>query len=255
MEKYGFVYIWFDRKHKRYYVGCRWGTVDDGYICSSSWMKKAFKLRSEDFKRKILKSNLPTRHSMFVEEQRYLDMIKPEEIKIRYYNLNIRNNNVWHKYDENFKTIKQKISIKTKEAMQRQEVREKYNDGLSNRDNSSSRPEVREKRSVSMKKAMAEKFPIDKRKVNGPKFGSEEYRQNMSISTKKMWKNVSEEKKREIASKIAESNRKRAKENPDTTCAGKLWWNNGIINKRSKNSPGVEWSRGKMPCKIKNKIE
>ena len=40
MEKYGFVYIWYDRKHKRYYIGCRWGTENDGYICSSSWMKK-----------------------------------------------------------------------------------------------------------------------------------------------------------------------------------------------------------------------
>ena len=35
MEKYGFVYIWFDRKHKRYYIGCHWGHEDDGYVCSS----------------------------------------------------------------------------------------------------------------------------------------------------------------------------------------------------------------------------
>lgn len=35
-NKYGFVYLWFDRKHKRYYVGCHWGTTEDGYVCSSS---------------------------------------------------------------------------------------------------------------------------------------------------------------------------------------------------------------------------
>ena len=35
--KYGFVYIWYDRKHHRYYIGCHWGTIDDGYICSSNW--------------------------------------------------------------------------------------------------------------------------------------------------------------------------------------------------------------------------
>ena len=42
MEKYGFVYIWYDRKHKRYYIGSHWGSEDDGYICSSTHMNHAF---------------------------------------------------------------------------------------------------------------------------------------------------------------------------------------------------------------------
>ena len=110
MEKYGFVYIWFDRKHKRYYVGCHWGTIEDGYICSSSWMKQAWRIRSEDFKRRILKTNL-SRINMYEEEQRYLDMIKPEEIKLRYYNLNKSNTTAWHAYPESVKTVGQKISF------------------------------------------------------------------------------------------------------------------------------------------------
>ena len=114
-DKYGFVYIWFDRKHKRYYIGCHWGSVDDGYICSSSWMKKAYKNRKNDFKRRILKTNIEHRPDMYLEEQKWLDMIKPEEIKPinekpRYYNLNKSVGNLWHKYDENIKTIGQKIS-------------------------------------------------------------------------------------------------------------------------------------------------
>jgi hypothetical protein len=52
--KYGFVYLWFDRKHKRYYVGAHWGKEDDGYICSSNWMRDAYKKRSQDFLREIL---------------------------------------------------------------------------------------------------------------------------------------------------------------------------------------------------------
>jgi len=32
MQKYGFVYIWFDRKHKRYYIDSHWGKEDDSYI-------------------------------------------------------------------------------------------------------------------------------------------------------------------------------------------------------------------------------
>ena len=84
MEKYGFVYIWRDRKHNRYYIGAHWGTETDGYICSSDWMKQAYKLRSKDFKRKIIKRGFLDRTQLFKEELRYLNMIKPNEIKNRY---------------------------------------------------------------------------------------------------------------------------------------------------------------------------
>lgn len=109
MEKYGFVYLWYDKKHKRYYVGCHWGTVDDGYICSSSWMKSAYMRRPSDFKRKILKTNL-TREQMYIEESNYLKTIKPNEIKTKYYNLKTHLDNLWHQYPEHVKTIGQKIS-------------------------------------------------------------------------------------------------------------------------------------------------
>jgi hypothetical protein len=114
MEKHGFVYIWYDRKHKRYYIGCRWGREDDGYICSSNWMKQAYSHRPEDFRRRIIKTNIPTREQTYLEEMHYLQMIKDEEIKIRYYNLNNKNNEVWHKYDEHIKTVGQKISLAKK---------------------------------------------------------------------------------------------------------------------------------------------
>lgn len=112
-EKYGFVYLWYDRKHKRYYVGCHWGSIDDGYICSSDWMRKSYKRRPEDFRRRILKTKL-SRINMYEEEQRYLDMIKPEERKIRYYNLHTKNGNLWHKYPESVITVGQKISYSKK---------------------------------------------------------------------------------------------------------------------------------------------
>jgi hypothetical protein len=113
MDKYGFVYIWFDKKHKRYYIGCHWGSVDDGYICSSSWMKKAYKIRPQDFKRRILKTNL-TREQMYVEEQRYFVMIKEEEIKIKYYNLSLSSKDPWHKHPLKNSSIGAKISAAKK---------------------------------------------------------------------------------------------------------------------------------------------
>jgi len=114
-EKYGFVYIWLDKKHKRYYIGCHWGSIDDGYICSSPWMMQAYRIRPNDFKRRIIKTNISSRVELYEEEQIWLNYIKEDEIKPknskpRYYNLQIKNNNTWHKYDEQLKNVGQKIS-------------------------------------------------------------------------------------------------------------------------------------------------
>lgn len=92
----GFVYIWYDRKHKRYYVGSHWGSPRDGYICSSSWMKRAQERRPCDFKRRILATVESSRSALLSEEQRWLDMIKFEEKGKRYYNLTLKTKHHWH---------------------------------------------------------------------------------------------------------------------------------------------------------------
>lgn len=150
MEKYGFVYIWFDRKHKRYYIGCHWGTENDGYICSSNWMRDAYNRRPNDFKRKILTTNITDRSIMFEKEHEWFSLIKEEELGKRYYNLRKHKWGHWITDVDVKKTISEKISEKTKEAMYRPEVREKYLAGLSKRDTRSSDPAVREKRRQSM---------------------------------------------------------------------------------------------------------
>lgn len=147
MEKYGFVYIWFDRKHKRYYIGMHWGREDDGYICSSTWMKNAYKRRPEDFKRRILNRVYSNRKELYEKEKYWLSLIKEEELKVKYYNLSKTVADTWLN-EESRLARNQKISIKTKEAMQRPEVREKYLKGIENRPLPSK--ETREKRKISM---------------------------------------------------------------------------------------------------------
>jgi hypothetical protein len=93
-EKCGFVYIWYDSKYKRYYIGSHWGYETDRYICSSMWMRKSYQRRSDDFKRRILKSKISSKEDMHIEEQRWISMIKKEEIQPytktpRYYNLSL----------------------------------------------------------------------------------------------------------------------------------------------------------------------
>lgn len=106
----GFVYIWRDRKTKRYYIGCHLGPEDDGYICSSQWMLRAYGHRPEDFKKKILSRNIP-KEQLLDEEYRWLKQIKPEELKTRYYNLNNHHFGHWtYNKEQEQLSIRQKIS-------------------------------------------------------------------------------------------------------------------------------------------------
>ena len=82
--KYGIVYLWYDKKYKRYYIGCHWGTENDGYICSSSWMKKSYKKRPQDFKRKILSIIKTNKKDLLQEEYKWLSLIKEEELGKKY---------------------------------------------------------------------------------------------------------------------------------------------------------------------------
>jgi phage pi2 protein 07 len=238
--KYGIVYLWYDRKHKRFYLGCHWGTEDDGYICSSSWMKKAYKRRPQDFKRRILKRVYDSREALLEEEYKWLKNIKPEELGTRYYNVENRKFNHWSASD--LEQIKKTVSIKTKEAMSRPDVRERYLEGLKTRNNRSDEPEVIEKRRKSMIETMAKKFP--NRKIR-PKFGSEEYKSNMVKSCKIAWTMKSEKQKENRAKKISESLRN-SKESRSKMMSQMIWWNNGIKNTRSIQSPGIGWEKGRL---------
>lgn len=121
MQKYGFIYVWFDKKKKRYYVGSHWGKEDDGYICSSQWMHRAKAKRPNDFKRRIVKRIYTNRIDLLQEEQRWLNMIKDHELAmlntttgkretIRYYNLSKSVKNPWHMHEDRRKTVGEKIS-------------------------------------------------------------------------------------------------------------------------------------------------
>lgn len=152
---YGFIYIWFDKKHKRYYIGCHWGTKDDGYICSSAWMNNAYKRRPKDFKRRIIETNIESEKKLYETEMTWLGMIKEHEIKPntvapRYYNLNIKNNNTWRTDSKAKKTIATKISETMKAKHDDPEYRKIYEAGVTKRDNSWITEEVRERKRQSM---------------------------------------------------------------------------------------------------------
>ncbi len=150
MEKYGFVYMWFDSWRKMYYIGSHWGYENDNYICSSNRMRDAYKRRPSDFKRRILKKIFSSKQELLDEEFRYLSMIEQSELGKKYYNLTNHKNGHWMTIDEKAKSLKEKISVTAKKNAQDPVFREKYLEGIKTRNTRSSDPDVRKKRSESM---------------------------------------------------------------------------------------------------------
>ncbi len=81
-----FLYVWFDKCRKMFYVGMHEGHPGDGYISSSRWFNGEYQYRPNDFKRKILKS-FNDRKDARKEEARFLRMIKESDFGKKYYNL------------------------------------------------------------------------------------------------------------------------------------------------------------------------
>lgn len=106
-EKYGFVYIWYDSKRKKYYIGSHWGHEEDGYICSSRIMRKAFRRRPHNFKRRILEKTNDRKILLEIEDN-WLKRVKRKE---RYYNLNFQTNNEWWHDDTRRTSATEKMII------------------------------------------------------------------------------------------------------------------------------------------------
>lgn len=185
-EKYGFVYIWRDRKHNRYYIGCHWGIEDDGYICSSRWMRQSYKRRPEDFKRRIVDRVYTSRADLLIKEGYWLSLIESAEIGSRYYNLTNHQNGHWTSEEQRRLSIGEKISASVKAHRETPEGRANYLYGIEKRRGRKQFPEVIAKRAAGIKDAMAVKFPIQQRKQRSVK-GSEEHSRKLSEASRRRW--------------------------------------------------------------------
>lgn len=97
MDYSGFVYIWYDTKRRWFYIGSHSGNINDGYVCSNTRLKNAYKKRPTTFRRRILEYvATDDRQLLLSAEQRWLDKISDNELMtgknkvantIRYYNV------------------------------------------------------------------------------------------------------------------------------------------------------------------------
>jgi hypothetical protein len=207
LQKYGFVYIWRDRKHNRYYIGCHWGDENDKYICSSEWMKKAYKKRPQDFKRRILKTNINERSFLFEEEYKWLSLIKKEELDKKYYNIHnwIYPINGFGKTEEDRKAAKKKGYIAAKMKENCKENSKKGNKRL---------------------KELLETDPVFREKFR-KKVKETCYKNVDKLNTEEAIK-----KKKEIFKKIGHQ------QGEKNSSFGTFWITDGLVNRKWKNSLG-----------------
>lgn len=125
MEKYGFIYLWYDIKHKKYYLGRHWGSEQDGYICSSTNMRNNYKNRPNDFKRRIIKKIYTNVNDLILEEQRWLNMILPSECCVKYYNKTLKSSTPSTKGYNHTNETKLKISLGNKGKKVSEETKQK----------------------------------------------------------------------------------------------------------------------------------
>lgn len=255
MEKYGFIYIWRDRKHKRYYIGAHWGTEDDGYICSSSWMKLGYKKRPNDFKRRIIERIYTTKKDMFEAEYKWLQMIKPEEIKHRYYNLRINWKHPAWEYDQHkIKTIGEKISTshRTYEERTGKPWGWWMNERFISTDTKQKIRQANLGKTYSKEVNAKKGRPLsDERKQQNSEFMKEHYQNNpRSIETRQKIRKNS--KRLQAEGKIGTKGKKYSAESKtkmseaQKKCkAGVKWWTNGYVNKQCKEPPGPDFIRGR----------
>jgi hypothetical protein len=253
MEKEGFVYIWYDKKHERYYIGCHWGTEDDGYICSSSWMRNSYKRRPHDFKRRIIQRNI-LRENLMAEEHRWLIMIPKDELGKKYYNLHNHHFGHWSIDNRTHMSVCEKLSEASKRLHQNPEYKEKYMEGRKKMPpQTQEQIEKRAKANTGQKRTEETKRKIsqsNKGKILGPL--SDEHRRKVSESLMGeknpfYGKKHDPELMKQISFKISKTKKGKRPKNFEKNIesfVGSFWWNNGTINKRSKTCPGNNWVKG-----------
>lgn len=185
MEKTGFIYLWFDHKHKRFYLGSHLGTEDDGYICSSKWMKQSYKRRPDDFKRRILRKNIK-KSILKEEESKWLNLIKNEELGKKYYNLSkIMNGNGWEKDKPRSEKTKTKISKSLKSRYEKDYS--PWNKGKTDVYSE----ETKKRISINVKKALNSLPKCDQEKMEASyfKIGQTPWNKGNSDHSKNIWKN------------------------------------------------------------------
>jgi hypothetical protein len=116
--KDAFVYKWTNNNNGMWYIGYHKGKVDDGYICSSSYMLNDYNLSPESFSRIIIDEG--NAKEMFELETKLLT-----ELDAKNDNLSYNKSNNYFPYIGNDKDVNDKRSKTLKKMRQSEEYKAK----------------------------------------------------------------------------------------------------------------------------------
>lgn len=255
MEKYGFVYIWRDRKRNMYYIGCHWGTIEDSYICSSDRMRDAYYRRKEDFKRRIVKTNI-SRDLLLEEEFKWLSLIPDEQLGKKYYNLSKKHFGHWSNTTDKRTTIEKIKEARSKQIFS-EETHKKRGQSLQDFYKTEKGQVVLKqkalkntgkKRSEETKQKISEALTGQ---IRGPLSDNTKEKLRIASTTNNSMHN-DDVKVKHLNKVQSPEHRKMMSEKmkgkkPKNIPTG-FWWNNGQINKRAREQP-EGFIRGKLAKK------
>lgn len=95
-------------------------------------MKAAYEKRPTDFKRKILKRNIPS-EILLDEEYRWLNLIKKDELGKKYYNIRNTRSNLWYQIEDKKTTVAEKISRSNRGKKRTEEQKKRMSDAQKGR--------------------------------------------------------------------------------------------------------------------------
>ena len=87
--KSGRVYLWIDKKNRRFYIGAKFciDSAFKNYLCSNENLKSEYAKRPQDFTRVILEDEIPSVDMTSVLEAYWLSGIPKEALGNMFYNL------------------------------------------------------------------------------------------------------------------------------------------------------------------------
>ena len=126
----GFVFVLRDKKRRRIFYGCRWGTVEEadrsGYVAFNMAVTFTYKKRPHTFEREIL-DIYETRVEMYQALQKLLDTIPDGWLGGRFYNTSKKVTPPWWLLSKDDQAkVKNKISATMRRNLQYEDIRERY---------------------------------------------------------------------------------------------------------------------------------
>lgn len=217
-DYFGFVYKWTNKETGKFYIGSHFGSIDDGYVGSGVYFKRAYDQNHEIFQREIIEYITVNEPAAVLEsEQNVLNAISEHIGTTLCYNISTVAGGGWQlasKTSSEQQTVYEKISetLRNKSPKERAELNQRVKDTLI------ANPKIKQEAIKKQKETKSKWTDKDKKRISNKlrltleetpdiitqrvekfkqtmKSRSKEDKQKHSDRIKQMWEKLSDEEK------------------------------------------------------------